>query len=453
MSSGRPALVRGVGLPGAVAINLISMIGIGPLITIPLVLGALHGPLSLIGWLLGAALALCDGLVWAELGSQYPRSGGTYGYLLAIFGRTGLGSLPAFLFVWGTIFIVPLTLASGYIGFANYAGYLVPQVAGSPIALKLVAAAVGVVTLLALYRGITTIVRVSLVLGVVSVLTLVCVAGAAFVDWSPHVAFAVAPGDSLWGGLRAGLGSALIIAMYDYIGYNAANTIGDEVIEPARTLPRSIGISIVLVAVLYITAQTGVLGAIPWQTFVPLADGTLPPLGQHLASAIVERVFGAPAAAGITVLILVTAFASVYGVLLSASRIPYAAAIDGLFLRPFGHLHERHRFPDVSLVVMGAIALVACFFTLDQVISALTTAIVLVQSIAQIVALFVMRVRGVRAPYRMWLYPLPALIALVGWAYIFCSAGLVAIVFGVLVVSAGAGVYVVTRRSSTYGAN
>ena len=421
MNEARPTLVRGVGLLGAVAVNVISMIGIGPLITIPLVLGSLHGPLSLVGWVLGALLAMCDGLVWAELGSAYPRSGGTYGYLLAIFGRTRIGSLPAFLFVWETIFIVPLTLASGYIGFASYSGYLFPAFAAKPHVLQLIAVAVGIVTLIALYRGIKTIERIGIALGGIAVVTLLCVAGAAFTHWSPHLAFTVAPGDSFWGGLRAGLGSALIIAMYDYLGYNASNTIADEVIAPARTLPRSIGISIGLVAGLYIVMQAGVLGAIPWQQYVPLADGSLPALGQHLASTIVERVAGAPAAVGITVLILITAFASVYGVLLNASRIPYAAALDGNFLRPFAHVHERHRFPDVSLVVIGIIALVGCFFTLDQVINALTTGIVLVQSIAQIAALFVMRARGERAPYRMWLYPVPALIALAGWIYIFAA--------------------------------
>ncbi len=443
MNDARPTLVRGVGLLGAVAVNVISMIGIGPLITIPLVLGALHGPLSLVGWLLGALLALCDGLVWAELGSAYPRSGGTYGYLMAIFGQTRIGALPAFLFVWMTIFTAPLTLASGYIGFANYAGYLVPQLAASPLALKLLAVSVGVVTLIALHRGIKTIERIGIVLGAIAVLTLLCVAGAAFVHWSPHLAFAMAPGDSLWGGLRAGLGSALIIAMYDYLGYNAANTIADEVIAPQRTLPRSIGIAIALVALLYILMQTGVLGAIPWQTFVPLADGSLPPLGQHLASTIVERVAGAPAATGITVLILITAFASVYGVLLNSSRIPYAAALDGNFLRSFAHVHGRHRFPDVSLVVIGIIALVACFFTLDQVINALLAGIVLTQSVAQIAALLVMRARGERAPYRMALYPLPALLALAGWIYIFCSAGVPAIAFGILGILLGACVYFV----------
>ncbi|HTZ53791.1 MAG TPA: amino acid permease [Candidatus Acidoferrum sp.] len=446
MNEVRPTLVRGVGLLGAVAVNVISMIGIGPLITIPLVLGSLHGPLSLVGWLLGALLAMCDGLVWAELGSAYPRSGGTYGYLLAVFGRSRIGALPAFLFVWETIFIVPLTLATGYIGFANYSGYLFPALTAKPHALQWIAVAVGLATLVALYRGIKTIERIGIALGGIAVFTLLCVAAAAFVHWSPHLAFTLAPGDSFWGGLRAGLGSALVIAMYDYIGYNAANTIAEEVIEPRRTLPRSIIISVALVAVLYVAMQVGVLGAIPWQQFVPLADGSLPALGQHLASAIVERAGGSLAAVAVTLLILATAFASVYGVLLNSSRIPFAAARDGLFLRAFAHVHPRHRFPDISLVIMGVLALAACFFSLDQVISALTVGIVLVQSLAQIVALFVMRARGEHAPYRMWFYPIPAVLALAGWIYVFCSATLWPIVFGLVSVATGALVYLVFMR-------
>jgi amino acid transporter len=439
-------LVRGINLRGAAAINVIAMIGIGPLITIPLVLGALHGPLSLVGWLLGALLALCDGLVWAELGSAYPRSGGTYGYLLEIFRPLRIGRLLAFLFVWQTIFVAPLTLASGYIGFANYAGYFIPQLGASPMALKALAIIVGIGTLLALYRGITAIARIGTWLGAIAVATLLCVIAASFAHWSPHLAAAVAHGDSFWGGLRAGLGQALVIAMYDYIGYNQSSYLGDEVQEPAKTLPRSIVIAIVLVAVLYIMMQVGVLGAIPWQTFIPLPDGSLPPLGQHLASVVVEHAFGIVAAAVVTGLILVTAFASVYGNLLGASRVPYAAAVDGNFLRPFAHLNAKHRFPDVSLVVMGVIALIACLFTLDQVINALTTGIVLIQSIAQIAALFVLRARNIRAPYRMWLFPLPALLALAGWIYVFAGAGTPAIAFGLTSLAAGVLVFLITNK-------
>ena len=443
----RPPLVRGVGLAGAVSLNAISMIGIGPLITIPLVLGALHGPLSLIGWIVGAGLALCDGLVWAELGSLYPGSGGTYGYLREIFGRERFGRLLAFLFVWQTIFVAPLNQATGYIGFANYAGYLFPALANTPWGTKALAIGVGLVTIFALFRRITTLSRLGMLLAAAAVLTLVCVIAGAYVHYVPARAFALPAQDSLWTGLRAGLGQALIIAMYDYLGYNQSSCIGGEVRDPARTIPRSIVIAISLVAALYVVMQLGILGTVAWQSVVPRADGSLPPLGQHLASSIVENAFGHGAGIAVTLLILVTAFASVYGNLLGYSRVPFAAAVDGVFLRPFAHLSERGRFPDVSLVVMGIIALPACLFPLDQVINALTTGIVLVQSVAQIVALGVVRGRGIRAPYRMWLYPLPALVALVGWTYIFFTAGTAAIVFGIVSVGAGSLVFLARAAS------
>ncbi len=443
MSTRDSPLVRAVGLRGAVAVNLISMIGIGPLITIPLVLGALHGPLSLAGWVLGAGLALCDGLVWAELGSRHPGSGGTYGYLREVFGRHALGRFLAFLFVWQIIFSAPLLQASGYIGFANYAGYLVPQLAASPWATKALAVGVGVVTVLALYRAIAAVARVGIGLALASVLALACVIGASYAHWAGAQAFALPAHDALWPGFAAGFGQALIIAMYDYAGYGQSSALGDEVVDPARTLPRSIVLSILLVAALYVVMQLGVLGAIPWQSIVPHPDGSLPPAGAHVASTVVENAFGAGAAAVVTVLILITAFASVYGNLLGFSRVPYAAALDGVFLRPFAHVHGRLRFPDVSLLAIGLLALPACLFPLDQVINALTTSIVLIQAIAQIVALFAMRRRGVVAPYRMPLYPLPALIALAGWLYVFCAAGTGAIVYGLISLAAGALVFLV----------
>jgi amino acid transporter len=436
-------LIRGVGLRGAVAINVITMIGIGPLITIPLVLGALHGPLSLVGWIAGAGLALCDGLVWAELGSRYPGSGGTFGYLREIFGRRSLGRLLAFLFVWQIIFYAPLIQASAYIGFANYAGYLVPRLGEHPIELQIAAVAIGIITILALYRGIASTARIGMTLAVAAVATLLCVIVASYAHFDAAQAFAVPAHDSFWTGLGAGFGQALIVAMYDYVGYGASSAIGDEVVDAPRTLPRSIVISILLVGALYVVMQIGVLGAIPWQKLVPAANGTLPPLGQHVASAIVEQRFGGGAAVAVTLLVLVTAFASAYGNLLAFSRIPYAAAVDGVFLRPFAHVHGKHRFPDVSLLAIGLLALPACLFPLDVVINALTTGIVLIQSIAQIVALATMRARGVRAPYRMWLFPIPAAIALAGWAYVFVSAGGGAIAYGLVTLGAGACVFLV----------
>jgi amino acid transporter len=445
-----PGLVRGVGLRGATALNIISIVGIGPLITIPLVLGALHGPLSLVGWVCGAMLALCDGLVWAELGSLYPGSGGTYGYLRNVFGRTTWGRMLAFLFVWQTLLCAPLNQATGYIGFANYAGYLIPPLAANPWAIKALAIVVGIVTIAALYRGITGIAKIGIGFSIAAVLTLLGVIAGAYANFDPKLALAMPSSgsthDSLLAGLGAGLGQGLLIAMYDYLGYNQSSCIGDEVRDPAKTIPRSIFLSILICAALYITMQLGVLGAIPWQKLVPLADGSLPPLGQHVASAVIERSFGPIVAGLVTVLILITAFASTYGNLLGYSRVPYAAAVDGVFLKPFAHVHGRLRFPDVSLVVMGLIALPACLFPLDAVIGALTTGIVLVQSCAQIVALVTLRVRGVRAPYRMLLFPIPAIVAFIGWAYIFEQAGLIPIVFGIASVSIGIAVYLIRAK-------
>ena len=439
-------LIRGVGLRGAVAINTITMIGIGPLITIPLVLGALHGPLSLVGWIAGAVLALCDGLVWAELGSRYPGSGGTYGYLRAVFGPDKAGVLLSFLFVWQTIVSVPLLQASGYIGFANYAGYLVPQLSANPAAQKMLAVGVGLVTLLALYRGITAVAKVGVVLAGIVLFTLACVIAASFAHFSAAHAFAFGSGDSFWGGLRAGFGPALIIAMYDYLGYGASNVIGDEVIAPQRTLPRAIVIAIGLVAAAYIALQTGVLGAIRWETIVPRADGSLPALGQYVASAVVEQSFGVSAAVVVTLLILVTAFASGYGNLLGFSRIPFAAATDGAFWPAFAHVHPRHRFPDVALLAIGFLALPACFFSLDTAIAWLTAGIVIIQPIAQLAALAALRLRGERAPFRMWLYPVPALIALAGWVLVFLSSGKDAMTFGLASLAAATAAFLVRAR-------
>ena len=164
-------MIRGVGLRSAVAINVATMVGVGPFITLPLVVAALHGSVSSVAWIAGAVIALCDGLVWAELASRYPRSGGTYAYLREAFDPQRAGRFFAFLFVWQFLFWAPLVIASGYIGFAQYAAYLVPALKGT-VPTHVLAAAVGVVTLAALYRAIPQIARVALVLGGVALVTL-----------------------------------------------------------------------------------------------------------------------------------------------------------------------------------------------------------------------------------------------------------------------------------------
>jgi len=441
-------VIRGIGLRGAVAVNVITMIGIGPLVTIPLVLAQLHGSTALVAWVVGALIALCDGLAWAELGSLYPGSGGTYLFLREAFGAQRWGRLFAFLFAWQIVLSAPLVLASGYIGFAQYATYFWAPLADWR-AQGALAAAVGVLTLVLLYRPIARVGAIGVGLAGVAVATVAGVIAASLAHFSPARAAAADPHVGFIAALAAGLGPALVITLYDYYGYGAACTVGEEVRAPARVLPRSVLLSILIVGLLYVALQVGVLGAIPWHELVPTPSGDLPGAAKYVASTVVEHAWGSPAARIVTLAVLATAFASTFGNLLAYSRIPYAAAVDGLFFRPFARLSERGKFPAIALLVIGLLALPACFMSLGNVINALTTGLVIVQSVAQLGAVAALRARGVRAPYRMWLYPVPALIALAGWVYIFFSAGTQAIAFGILSLLAGLAAFAWRARRAT----
>ncbi len=435
-------MIRGIGLRGAVAVNVITMVGIGPLITIPLVLANLHGSTALIAWLVGGVIALCDGLVYCELGSLYPGSGSTYVFLRESFGRERWGRLLAFLFAWQFVISAPLTIATGYIGFAHYAGYLWRPLSTNVLLQGVVAACVGVVTLVLLYRPIRVVGTFGIALAGIALGTLATLAAAAASHFQIARAASADPHVGFFAALAAGLGPALVITLYDYAGYGASCAIGDEVRTPAKTLPASVLLSILGVGVLYILVQAGVLGIVPWRELVaPNGGAAIPEAANYVASTVVERTWGGGAARIVTVAILLTAFASTFGGLLAASRVPYAAAIDGVFLKPFARLHPRGRFPTVSLVVLGLLAIPPCFFSLGDVINALTAGIVLIQAVAQIVALAVSRARRIRAPYRMWAYPLPALIALCGWLYIFVSSGARAIAYGLATLAVGALVF------------
>ncbi|HVR45856.1 MAG TPA: amino acid permease [Candidatus Binatia bacterium] len=439
-------LKRAIDLRSAISINVITMIGIGPLVTIPLVVAALGGPLALVGWIAGAIVALCDGLVWAELSSRYPGSGGTYVYLREVFGPQRLGKALAFLFNWQFLLYAPCLLASGYIGFANYAAYLYPPLAGNVFAHDAAAVGIGAVTLVLLYRRTSQVASVGNLLAIAAALTvaLVALAGLSHADF--HRAFALAQPVRFNWAFLAGFASALVITLYDYVGYSDAALLGDEVIRPQRTIPLAIVVSVVIVAILYVLLQVGVLGSVPWRSLLD-AHGVPTAQAQYVGAFVVERTWGRVAAIGVTLLVLVTAFASLYGNLLGFSRISYAAARDGAFLPAFGRLHPRKDIPHVALIVVGGLSLVASLFTLDQVIAFLTAGIVLIQGIAQIVALGLLRARRAAAPFRMPLYPLPAIVALAGWSLAFVGSGAGAIALGVGWLAAGALVFLVVART------
>ncbi len=439
---------RAIDLRGAVSINVITMIGIGPLVTIPLVIAALGGPLALVGWIAGAIVALCDGMVWAELSSQFPGSGGTYVYLRNVFGAEGLGRALAFLFNWQFLLYAPCLLASGYIGFANYAAYLYPPLTNGVLH-DLAAIAIGGVTMILLYRRTSQVSALSAVLAVAATVTvaLVALAGLSHADFTR--AFHLSQPVRLGAGLLAGFGTALYITLYDYVGYADVALLGDEVIRPRRTIPLSILLSVLLVAVLYVLLQIGVLGVVPWQSLLD-AHGQPTAQAQYVGAFVVEQTWGRAAALAITLLVLVTAFASLYGNLLGFSRISFAAARDGAFLPAFARLHPQKEIPHVALLAVGILSLIASLFTLDQVIAFLTAGIVLIQGVAQVIALFLLRLRRIRAPFRMPLYPLPAIVALAGWLMAFAYTGTAAIALGLGWLGVGAVVFLIAARKERW---
>jgi amino acid transporter len=429
---------RGIGLRSAIAINMTQMCGIGPFVTVPLMIAALGGPQAAFGWIVGALLAFFDGLVWAELGAAMPGAGGTYLYLREAF-QYRTGRLMPFLFVWTAMFTIPLIMATGVIGLVQYLGYLIPGM--SWVEVHAVSLAVVAIVLFALWRRVTHTGAISTVLWVVAVVSLLIVIVASLTHFHTHLAFTYPHGTfSFHGGaFWAGLGGGLLIGIYDYLGYSTTAYMAAELKDPGRVLPRSIIISIFGIMVAYLAMNIGVLGVVPWQT---AAHST------SVASLVLDRTWGKTAADITTGLIVVTAFGSVFAGLMGGSRVPFNAARDGLFFRPFGRLHPRHQFPHVALLVMGAITAVGSFFSLTTVINVLLAVFVIVQALAQIVALTVLRRRqpSLPRPYRQWLYPLPSIAAFAGWAYVYVSSGHTPIIFSLVVLAVGIIAFLIWSR-------
>ena len=433
----QPELIRGVGLAGATTLNMIDMIGVGPFITIPLIVTAAGGPQAMLGWIAGAIFALCDGLVWAELGAAMPNAGGSYQYLKQAYGPNSLGRLLSFLFIWQLSFSAPLSIASGCIGLAHYAGYIWPALdhtwlahtyhLGLPLLGSLeistvfmrgtlVAMASCAFIVFLLYRRITAIAKLAELLWVGVAIAVAWIIFAGLTHFNAARAFDFPPGAfTLSPAFFTGMGAAMLIATYDYWGYYNVCFLGGEVKDPGRTIPRALILSIVAVAAIYIVMNISVLGVVPWREMTGHAGES-----NYIVSVFMERIYGNWAGRAIAALIIWTAFASVFSLLLGYSRVPYAAALDGNYFRAFARVHPEKRFPTVSLLALGGVAILFCLLRLADVIAALVVIRILLQFIVQAVGVMVLRHRqpDMPRPFRMWLYPLPALMAIAGFCFI-----------------------------------
>lgn len=438
-------LERRLGLVQATAANMLGMVGVGPFLTIPLMLTKMGGPHILYAWAIGAILALCDGLVYAQLGAALPGSGGPYLYLREAYQPFRLGRLASFVFIFQTILVAPLSIAGGAVGFADYLGFFWASM--TPLQHNLVATAVCMGMTALLYRNIESVGRLSVMMLTVVLLTVAWVVVAGLFKFSFAQAFAFPPeAFTLNTKLFGNVGAVALLAMYNYGGYNNVCNIAEEVRDPRKNLPRSILLSIVLVVILYVLISTVILGMVPW---------TEARHSKTIASLFIQRTFTNPeqgrvAALVMTALILFVTASSLYALILGYSRVPFAAAKDGQFFRAFAKLHPTKHFPHVSLLTLCALALPFCFFSLGELVSWLLLVQIISQFIWQCGAVILLQRfrKDVKQPFRMALFPLPALVALGMWIYVFVTAPLPGILFSLGFVCLAVVAYFIFSRTS-----
>ena len=425
MSSASATLERRIGLRSAVLFNMLEMIGVGPFITLPLVIAAAGYRLSVWAWLLGAAIAVMDGLVWAELGAAFPRAGGSYAFLREIYGPERQGNWLSFLYVWQLGFSAPLSIASGCIGLSSFLAWFWPGLETAPIAAlpavhyaNFAAAAACLLVTALLYRNLSSVTRLAWVLfaGVMAAMAGVISSGfahaAAMGGWhmptSPVQSAAVAIG---------GLAQATLIATYDYWGYYNITFLGSEVKQPEKTIPRAILLSVLFVTVLYVLMN---LSALPSMRDAAMHVKESAIVRVQLVAEIARSAFGQWAGYTIAALVMWTAFASVFSLLLGYSRVPFAAAQSGNYFKFLAAVHPKHGIPHRSLVALGLVASACCFFSLQQVITMLVVTRILLQFFLQHVGVILLRVQRpeLQRPFRIPFYPLPPVLAMAGFVFI-----------------------------------
>jgi fructoselysine transporter len=429
---------RSLKLIHATSINMTDMVGIGPFITLPMVIGMMNGPFFLYAWVAGAFLSMIDAMVWSELGAAFPMAGGSYNFLKETFGKEKLGKLMSFLFVWQTMIQAPLVIASASIGFAYYFSYLFPL---TLLWSKVLSGAVVVLIVVLLYRKIEAIGKISIVMWTAVILTLFWIIGGGiahgnFLSPIRHIN----DGINLNYAFVTAIGFASVKSVYSYLGYYNVCHLGGEIVNPSKNIPRSMFLSIIGITVLYLMMNISVVSVIPWNEAKE---------SKFVISAFMLELSGPLAAKAVTCLVLIVAFASVFSATLGYSRVPYAAAADGAFFPVFAKLHPKGNFPYVSLLFIGGVAFVfSLLFKLSEVISAILAMRILVQFIAQAIGLILLRRKrkNVGFPFKMPFFPLPVYLAILMWFFILISTGYIMVLGGITATLIGAIVYFIKAR-------
>lgn len=436
-SAEQPQLERRLGLFQSTVINMIDMVGIGPFVVLSIVIQLMGGPWFLYAWIAGAVLSIIDAMIWSELGAAFPLAGGSFNFLRASYGEKSWGKLFSFLYVWQTMLQAPLVVASGAIGFAHYFGYLVPL---NDLTSRLVSGSIVIILTLLLYRKIETIGKISILLwsGVIFTMLWIIFGGISnghFFEPLQHIN----DGFTLNAAFAAALGAASVKTVYSYLGYYNVCHLGGEIKNPSRNIPLSMILSVIGIAVLYIAMNMSVVSVIPWHEAAK---------SEFVVSTYFETLYGHNAAIIATILILWVAFASLFAVMLGYSRVPYAAAKEGEFFEVFSKVHPTRHFPHIALLGLGITAFVfSLLFKLSQVITAILAMRIVIQFIGQAVGLIILRKKNkTTLPFKMPFYPLPVILAIIIWGFIFISTGKEFMLSGGLVIVSGLIVYLIKSK-------
>jgi amino acid transporter len=443
MATASSMLQRRLGLFQSTVINMIDMVGIGPFITLPIVMGLIGG-MYLYAWIAGAILSLVDAMIWSELGAAYPLAGGSYNFLKEAYGKNGAGKMMSFLYVWQTVIQAPLVAASAAIGFSAYFVYLIPL---EPWQQKAISGTVILFISFLLYRKIDSIGRIGILLwaGVIATLGWIIYGGISHGNiLQPLRDF---PSSFSWEVLGSfAFGQACVKTIYSYLGYYNVCHLGGEIKDPGRNIPKSMFISVIGIAILYLAMNLSVGSVISWQEIKSWQDS-----GQNnfVVSVFIERLYGNTAGIVATIMILWVALASLFAVMLGYSRVPYAAAVDGAFFSVFAKLHPTKNFPYVSLLVLTALAFIfSLLFRMGDIISGILAMRIMVQFVGQAAGIVLLRKRNGSShlPYKMPAYPIPVILVIAMWLFIFYATGLTIISSFLAVFGSGLLVYMLMAK-------
>jgi basic amino acid/polyamine antiporter, APA family len=400
----RGELRQEIGLVTATAVVVGEVIGVGIFLTPAGLTKSLGSPALVLGvWLFMALTALCGALCYAELSSRFPEAGGGYVYL-----REAYGPAAAFLYGWMAFLVMdPGITAALAAGLAGYVVYLFGlTTAWTKIVAAVVIVAVTVVNISGVRAG-GRLVRwlTFLKLGILAFI-LVWGLALGLGDWSHFTPFAARPQGSI--PLAGALAGALVAAFFSFGGWWDLSKLAGEVREPARNLPRALVAGVLIVALVYIATSA---------VFVYLVPPEQATSAEAFAAQAGEALFGRAGGQIFSAAVVLAVLGSLAGIVMSAPRVYYAMARDGLFFRAAARMHPKFGTPALAISLQAALAcLLVALGTFEQIISYFIF-VVLVFIALTTGALFVLRRRG-KAPgvFLTPGYPLTPLVFLLSLA-------------------------------------